>query len=205
MSKVSEAYLSYMYDKEPLKKGKPRPRRKREKPQVEGQMALAVDESGELYAKDTTEERRKEQYKQDCLAYYDAFYEMLRRYGKFNTYYCLWAELSKDQPAPDAIMALNYHYDGSPDNVKSALERSQYWLGQARFKFRKAADKVDLFEAESSYDEAYRDADRRTKFYSYIRRERKKIESGKTSTLFTPRDFEDNYQRNRTLSKKKRK
>lgn len=203
MSKTSEAYLSYMYDKDVPKKGKARPRRKRERPQVEGQLSLIAEE-GELKIDNGGAEARRQQFRLDSLAYYDAFYEMLRRYGKFNTYYCLWDALCQERPSEDAINALNYHYDGKKENVKSALDRSHYWLSQARMKFRKACDRVDLFDVDSRYNEAFRDKDRRTKYYSYIRRERKKVEDGKTSALYTPRDFEDNYQRNRAIADKKR-
>lgn len=202
MSKVSEAYLAYMYDKDmPKKKGKARPREKRTQPQIDGQLSFFTDEK-ELKIDNSGEEVLKERRKQDSLSYYDAFYEMLRRYGKFNVYYCLWDALCQEHPGQDAINALNYHYDGKPENVKSALDRSRYWLSQSRMKFRKACDRVDLFDVDSRYNEAFRDKDRRTKYYSYIRRERKKIEDGKTTVLYTPNDFEDNYQRNRTVGKK---
>ena len=204
MSKFSEAYISRYYDEQPKhstrKQGQPRARAKRGVKQVEGQMSFVIEDDGELNLRDGSAEQRKAQFKEDALAYYDAFYDMLRHYGKFNTYYCLLQNLDSEHPSQESLRLLNKHYKGNIANVQKALDRARYWLNHSRHKFGQAAERVDLWEVDARYNEAYRDKDRRTKYYAFIGREKGKIERDKTTLLYTPRDFEDNYQRNRTIA-----
>ena len=159
-----------------------------------GQYSFMVSEDNTLTVDDPDERLKADTLRRNTIAYYKDFLVLLAQYGKFNSVYGLWNAFEDGNPSPDAMVALRDRYDGDLDELQIAMNRRRHWLKRALEQFAKSAHKVNLFEVTDRYDEACRDPKRRDKFKRSIKRELKKVKGGQTTEVFSPRDFEDEYQ-----------
>ena len=207
MSKVKEAYYE---GRENISSGnhtQPKPRQSRRKQQIEGQMSFDSDEELNLWVKDPAKElteRRAAELKEKKLDYYDAFLLMLKRYGRFNMAYCPLECVENDAITDEVRHVINHVYDGDLERMKIAVHRRRQLLSKACKRFRKAAFELDLFDVTDHYDAAYRDKARRERFRTVIKREMKRIESGKDIEVYSPEDLEAEYQTYRVESAKRK-
>lgn len=206
MSKIGEFYCG-LYLVENLgqpKKPHPRQSHKKPKPQIEGQMSFDLATDGAVVIRDDEKERAIKR-KEALLKYYDCFHDLLNKYGRLNESLnlleCIESSQDGGTPMSDNVRnALNYHYDGEIKNVENAVKRAHHWRKKAAEKFEHAAQAVNIFDATSKYDTAYRDKARRDRFRTVVNRETIKVrclEDEKAILSYqpwTPQDLEDDYQ-----------
>lgn len=188
----------------------PKPERKKRAGRFddfEGQMSFITD--GTNLRIDPEEEkyrRRANERKKDVIAYYDAFYNMLNKYGKLNV--CLnlqeCIETARENGtlmSDDVRDALNYHYGGDEEKLNESVKFASKRLKDARKHFSDTATAVGLDDSEiNRYVAEYRDKDRRERYRKMINKEKLKVMNMEPAEvlegydLWRPYDFEADYQ-----------
>lgn len=224
MSKVKESYYEQQQrDRESLPCGRipaNRPRERKPKPQIEGQIELAelypemvsrgLSEDQKLDAieqkRRKAEAERAELRKRNKLAYYDAFHNMLNKHGSLLETQPLLDAVDSGNWTEDVRNAVNNIYKGSIDELRAANHRREMVLRNACKKFREAAeaDGVNLFGVRGQ-DDAYYVKERRNKYRAIIKREKGRIERGKDVSVYSPEDMEAEYQTWRAAKESKSK
>ncbi|MBR3264297.1 hypothetical protein IKF94_03690 [Candidatus Saccharibacteria bacterium] len=169
---------------------------------VKGQYSFTFEGTKLAYNPPLSEEEEKEHIKRGrVVAYYDAYIEMLEKYGKFNQYYSLWLALDVEFPSADAKRALELFYNNDLEELEGKLAGSRRSLKRSIGYLNASIRELLLQTPDLRYDEAYRDRERREKFRSYLRSERNKYALGKTKDIYTPEDLEARFQHWRATRK----
>lgn len=173
----------------------------------EGQMSFIADGT-ELRINPEEEKyrRRAAKRKEDILAYYEAFHEMLNRYGKLNIplnlLECIETAQENGTLMSDEVRsALNNHYGGELEQLEKSVGYARKRLKDARKSFAEKAEAVDLDDPEiNRYIAEYREKDRRDRYRKIINREKNKVACMEPTDvleaydLWRPYDFEVDYQ-----------
>jgi len=169
---------------------------------VKGQYSFEFEGNKISYQAPSDEEDAKRAQRNSVVAYYDAYLEMLARYGRFNQYYALWLALDTEFPSQDAVNALSKFHHGSLVELESKLAGARHQLKVSITAVNGAIRDLLLQTPDLKYDEAYREKERRDKFRAYLKSERTKYAMGKTTEIYTPEDLEARYQHWRATRKK---
>lgn len=175
------------------------------KNQVKGQYSFEFEGPKVSFHPPKDEEEKDLSKKNQVVAYYDAYLEMLERYGTFNRYYALWLALDTEFPSVEAISVLSKYYGGSMGELEGRLAGARRQLKRAITSVNGAMRDLLLQSPDVVYDEAYREKERREKFRAYLRSERTKYATGKTTEIYTPEDLETRYQHWRATKKTRSK